>query len=153
MKKLLKKRLNQKGLTLIELLAVIVILAIVAAIAIPAISNLIENSRVGAIKSDALNAISAANLYQADGNAIDATNGVAVSALQTAGYLDNIGQMDDANLVVKVAGNDLVFDGTIAYGTTGLTVDFDESTVNEINAVPNNAASGTAVGSVTVTRP
>lgn len=34
---------NEKGLTLVELLAVIVILAIVAAIAIPAISNVIDN--------------------------------------------------------------------------------------------------------------
>ena len=43
MKQILK---NEKGLTLIELLAVIVILAIVAAIAVPAIGNIIENSRL-----------------------------------------------------------------------------------------------------------
>ena len=42
MKKLLK---NQKGLTLVELLAVIVILGIIAAIAVPAIANIIDNSR------------------------------------------------------------------------------------------------------------
>lgn len=59
-KKLVK---NQKGLTLIELLAVIVILAIVAAIAIPAIGNIIENSRVKAAKSDAANIMSAAAIY------------------------------------------------------------------------------------------
>ncbi|MGE7997414.1 prepilin-type N-terminal cleavage/methylation domain-containing protein [Lysinibacillus sp. NPDC093190] len=67
-KKILNKKLlkNQKGLTLIELLAVIVILAIIAAIAIPAIGNIIENSRVKGAKSDAANLISAANIYYTD---------------------------------------------------------------------------------------
>ena len=62
--KTMKKRIkNEKGLTLIELLAVIVILAIVAAIAIPAIGNIIDNSRVKAAKADAANVLNAANLY------------------------------------------------------------------------------------------
>ena len=44
MKKFLQKRLNnEKGLTLVELLAVIVILGIIAAIAIPSIGNIIQN--------------------------------------------------------------------------------------------------------------
>lgn len=63
----LKKRIkNEKGLSLVELLAVIVILAIVAAIAIPAIGNIIDNQRVKAIKADAANIISAAQIYYAD---------------------------------------------------------------------------------------
>ena len=63
----LKKRIkNEKGLTLIELLAVIVILAIIAAIAIPAIGNIIANSRAKAVVSDAQNALSAANIYFTD---------------------------------------------------------------------------------------
>ena len=57
---------NEKGLTLIELLAVIVILAIIAAIAIPAIGNIIDNQRIKAVKADAANIISAANIYYAD---------------------------------------------------------------------------------------
>lgn len=67
MKKYLQKKLNnEKGMTLIELLAVIVIIAIIAAIAIPAIGNIIDNSRVGAMKSDNLNAIAAAELFILD---------------------------------------------------------------------------------------
>lgn len=68
-KKLLNKKLlkNQKGLTLIELLAVIVILAIIAAIAIPAIGNIINNSRDKAIISEGLNIISGAKIAKMDG--------------------------------------------------------------------------------------
>ena len=64
MKKFLKKKLgNEKGMTLIELLAVIVILAIIAAIAIPAIGNIIENSRHNAARADVQMVLSSANLY------------------------------------------------------------------------------------------
>ncbi|PRO64901.1 pilus assembly FimT family protein [Alkalicoccus urumqiensis] len=45
MKKLKQLLKNQKGLTLVELLAVVVILGIIAAIAVPSIGGIIENSR------------------------------------------------------------------------------------------------------------
>ncbi len=62
--KKMKERLkNQKGLTLIELLAVIVILGIIAAIAIPSIGNIIDNSKNDAHKADAIQMINAAKLY------------------------------------------------------------------------------------------
>ncbi|WP_099362067.1 type II secretion system protein [Fredinandcohnia onubensis] len=61
-----KKHLkNQKGLTLIELLAVIVILGIIAAIAVPAIGNVINNSRDNAALADAQQIIEGAKLYVA----------------------------------------------------------------------------------------
>ncbi|CEG28031.1 type II secretion system protein [Bacillus sp. B-jedd] len=65
--KSLKKKMNdQRGLTLIELLAVIVILGIIAAIAVPAISNLIDNTRNKATVSEGLQIISSAKLYFAE---------------------------------------------------------------------------------------
>lgn len=67
MNELKKRTANQKGLTLIELLAVIVILAIIAAIAIPAIGNIISNSRDKAILSESLNIISGAKIAYMDG--------------------------------------------------------------------------------------
>lgn len=60
---MLKKYLkNQKGLTLIELLAVIVILGIIAAIAVPAIGSVIEKTRLDAVRADAMQVLDAAKL-------------------------------------------------------------------------------------------
>lgn len=69
MLKTLKKRLkNQRGLTLVELLAVIVILGIISAIAVPSIGNIIEKSKEDAAVSDALQIINAAKLAHAADN-------------------------------------------------------------------------------------
>lgn len=62
--KLLK---NQKGMTLVELLAVLVILGIIAAIAIPMIGNVIEKSRDKADANEALNIINAAKMAYSNG--------------------------------------------------------------------------------------
>lgn len=60
MKKLLK---NQRGLTLVELLAVIVILGIVAAIAVPAIGGVIKKAETDSKESSIQMIEEAANLY------------------------------------------------------------------------------------------
>src|SRR5690606_12695034 len=63
---MLKKYLkNQKGLTLIELLAVIVILGIIAAIAVPSIGKLIDNTKDNAKVAEAIQIIDAARLAHA----------------------------------------------------------------------------------------
>jgi type IV pilus assembly protein PilA len=43
---------NKRGVTLVELLAVIIIMGIIAAIAVPTIGNLIENQRVKAAEAE-----------------------------------------------------------------------------------------------------
>ena len=51
---------KNKGFTLIELLAVILILSIISLIAIPTVSGILKESRVGAIKSSMQNVVKAA---------------------------------------------------------------------------------------------
>ncbi len=73
MKKWLKRlKKDERGLTLVELLAVVVILAIVAAIAFISIGNVIENSKKDAHIANAQQIISAAKLYEASGGEIAA---------------------------------------------------------------------------------
>ncbi|ANU12809.1 Type IV pilin PilA [Planococcus halocryophilus Or1] len=102
MKKYLQKKLNnEKGMTLIELLAVIVIIAIIAAIAIPAIGNIIENSRYGAVKSDFQNALAAANLYIAE----EGTDPTDLDSLSE--YIEDAGSLIDVTIsrVTTAAGD------------------------------------------------
>lgn len=138
MLKLLKKRMkNEKGLTLIEVLAVVVILAIVAMIAIPAIGNLIENNRVKAIKADAVNIISAANLYftdQGTGTFNETTGG---DYLESTGTIETGWKVeyDTTKKVAKFTGK----------GTSGnVTVNFDAATIEDIDA-ESSSVNGTNV--------
>lgn len=84
-----KLKKDQRGLTLVELLAVVVILAIVAAIAFIAIGNVIDNSRKDAHIANAQQVISAAKVYDSSGGDV-ATNGVTVKKLKDDGYLSEI---------------------------------------------------------------
>jgi type IV pilus assembly protein PilA len=69
-KKMLKKFLkNDKGLTLVELLAVIVILGIIAAIAVPSIGGIIDKSKDDAKVAEAIQIINAAKLAHASDSA------------------------------------------------------------------------------------
>jgi type IV pilus assembly protein PilA len=79
---------NAKGLTLVELLAVIVILGIVAAIAVPAIGSTISKSKVNADASTVKLIQDAGYRYAITEN-ISATKTMTVAELVTAGYLQS----------------------------------------------------------------
>ncbi|RID88168.1 prepilin-type N-terminal cleavage/methylation domain-containing protein [Peribacillus asahii] len=91
MKKKLKKLLkNQKGLTLVELLAVVVILGIIAAIAVPSIANIIDNSKKDAHVANAEQLVGAARLaVAANDTAITGDNSLTMEELVKNGYLES----------------------------------------------------------------
>ena len=143
MRKFIQKKLKeQKGMTLIELLAVIVILAIIAAIAIPAIGGIIENSRVGAIKSDAQNIMSAGELYFIDEEP-DSTGTLSVNLkeLEDGGFIEDSGSFEDAADKTKVTVNKVgsaatTFSGTGSTG--GIQVVFNKATRDAIATYSNS---------------
>lgn len=94
MKKFKKILKNQKGLTLVELLAVIVILGIIAAIAVPSIGNIIEKSKADAHEANAEMLISAARM----GVAANEYNSTKVIATTDDGT-GEAGEVTMANLV------------------------------------------------------
>jgi type IV pilus assembly protein PilA len=79
---------NQKGFTLVELLAVIVILGIIAAIAIPAIGHIIDKTDKKATVSEAVQIIDAAKLYVASEGYDAASDGL--TNTQLGDYLDHV---------------------------------------------------------------
>ncbi|MEK4403909.1 prepilin-type N-terminal cleavage/methylation domain-containing protein [Sporosarcina sp. FSL K6-6792] len=117
MKKFMQERLNnEKGLTLVELLAVIVILGIIAAIAIPSIGGIIQGTREKAVIADAQNTLAAANLYFTENNSLDGATVLLKSSETVDGlvgaYLDDAGSLQSATVTKVATGNTIVFSGT-----------------------------------------
>lgn len=113
MKELMKKRLNQKGLTLIELLAVIVILAIIAAIAIPAIASIIQKQEEKSVLADAQQVISSAKLAYSDGACTEdpSNKKITCTGAQLKDYLDDV-DFDDADNVTKESSGEWTINWT-----------------------------------------
>ena len=94
MRKSIKKHLNNKGFTLIELIVVIAILGILAAIAIPAYSSYKKNAAVAADDATCKVIYDAAMMAQASGKTVAAgavnttTNPDTVALLNTSVKLD-----------------------------------------------------------------
>lgn len=127
----MKKRIkNEKGLTLIELLAVVVILAIIAAIAIPAIGNIIDNSRIKAAKADAINIINAANMYYTDGNETLFSNALNADVIDE--YVADLGSFSNTGSTYSV-NTEAEFSGSVTV-SGDITITFTDATVSAINA-------------------
>lgn len=138
MKKFLQKRLkNEKGLTLVELLAVIVILGIIAAIAIPSIGGIINNTKIKAAHSDAQMILSAADLYFAE-NATIAK--VTLEELEADDYISDAGHFEGVSNKKTVFVNKDSTGNTFT-GTARVTADI--SVAYTIATSKNIAAAGT----------
>lgn len=153
MKKFLQKKLNnEKGLTLVELLAVIVILGVISAIAVPSIGGIIENSKYNAVKADAIMVLNAANLYFIEDQASTGTRTVLVSTLISEGLLESSGKIPGK--VKTEQGTETGIDTTItkvAKGSVSITteeitfsgdkkVKFTTATIAGINSDTNKGS-------------
>lgn len=130
---------RNKGFTLVELLAVIVILAIIALIATPTILSMIENARQGAAESSMLsyidqtekqivtdsmnptNAIDYNKTYTVTGAKL--TSGDVTLNLEIKGDQPASADGEDAN-TIKVAGGNVI-DANLKFGTYYVTYHYD----------------------------
>lgn len=102
MRQLIKQRIkNEKGLTLIELLAVIVILGIIAAIAIPSIGSIIQKSKEDAVKADAITILNAAKNYVAANGAPEDDT---IDHTDLSSYISGIQEFGDDYTVTTTDG-------------------------------------------------
>lgn len=112
---MLKRKLNnQKGLTLVELLAVIVVLGIIAAIAIPAIGGVIDKSKRNADEATLTLIKDAAIRYAMTENidSVTRANGNIQSLLIGNGYLNNFSATLQSNSARAFDSFELSFDST-----------------------------------------
>ncbi|WML45553.1 type II secretion system protein [Neobacillus sp. PS3-40] len=107
----LKKRIkNQRGMTLVELLAVIVILGIISAIAVPSIGGIINKTKKDAKVAEAVQIINAAKLYNSTNPTDHSMNN---DDLET--YLDNVKDTKLDYIVTATPGTN----GKLSYSISG----------------------------------
>lgn len=112
---MLKKALkNERGLTLVELLAVIVILGIIAAIAVPSIGHLINKTNDKAKVADAVQIIDAAKLYVSSEGMPDGKTTLVLNKNNLDSYLDNVKSKKNFKVTVSKDQN-----GKITYSISG----------------------------------
>ncbi|XMB73029.1 type II secretion system protein [Mycoplasmatota bacterium WC30] len=123
---------NRKGLTLIELIAVLVILGIIAAIAIPTIGNTINAQKERAAEAEWSNILSSARYYSVRNSSETAFS---MDDLFNGDYISEnvVLESDDVGTVItssddifEVSGSDVIItasetviyiDGFLVYGT------------------------------------
>lgn len=88
-----KQLKDERGLTLVELLVVVVILGIIAAIAVVAIGGIIENSKKDAMVADAKQMVSAAKLYVAS-NDVDTGTAIRFVGAKAGTEVDGSNMID-----------------------------------------------------------
>lgn len=114
-----KNLIKNKGFTLVELLAVIVIIAIIALITTPIVLNVVQSSKENAFKDTAHGLVLAAGTYQAEQQALNRDTTLTINyatssesekdLLKTKGTLPNAGELsidDKGKVTLALWSND-----------------------------------------------
>jgi type IV pilus assembly protein PilA len=144
---------NNKGFTLVELLAVIVILAVILVIAIPNVMKIIDKARLDAYKRNEDMLISAAQKYMAQNGITLSTVGqtitITYSDLKTNNLIANINDQTDNNTSTKECANSkaIVTKTTNGYGYKPGLVCTNYISLDTFNLLSNpNFIDGTITG-------
>ena len=125
---------KKNAFTLIELLAIIVILAIIAVITVPIILNIIENSRMGAVKDSAYGYKDAINKWYVSRLSENPNYNIASGTYSTEIFGDTTeGNKPDNNSYVEIENNNII-NGCLQ---------FDEYKVEITDGKINEAEKGT----------
>ena len=142
---------NQKGLTLVELLAVVVILGIISAIATVSIGNVIQRSREDAVHADAILILSAAELFVAQGGDISSNT---VGSAQIGEFLASEGSFEgitwEVNRATGANGELTITAPSVPAGE--ITISFDGASLSQINQSREDRADNAGVSSTGTTR-
>lgn len=119
-------RKEEKGLTLIELLAVIVIIGVIAAIAIPLITGLIDNTKDNARNATANQLYESAKLYSIAKNNGEIKGNVKLSELTEGDYIQNNLTDPKDGKALNGEGTTVNLDNYNAGTNAAVTLQFDD---------------------------
>ncbi|MDX9691707.1 MAG: prepilin-type N-terminal cleavage/methylation domain-containing protein [Acholeplasmataceae bacterium] len=119
---------SKKGVTLVELLAVIVILGIIAAIAVPAIGGLIDRQRENAADRSYEGVIAAAELYATE-NALAQDAQFTLANVIAAGFLEENPFTGEPAVVFEVGAAQSVSVFSVDAAEADFTLEIDGYTV------------------------
>ncbi|TFB13896.1 prepilin-type N-terminal cleavage/methylation domain-containing protein [Filobacillus milosensis] len=135
---LLKK---EKGVTLVELLAVIIILGIIALIAVPAIAGVIEDSRYNSLKASAINAIEAAELHNLTQGNLPATE------TDLNNYYDGDGVSWTNMAFDEDTNGNIIISGSVqSVDDSSVSITLESATITEINNASVDGSASTITG-------